>query len=222
MSNTCNRIVVGQAGHGLKFSTAADKWVKVYLENESFIESGSASFAQAFAEALGVIADVELHDLGRAKLRLNSIGRLLSNALTQYDQSMQLGEATGLLEHHASRLRDEGVTANYLRETLETAIQRRMLLAVDGIVDDVAETYESQGYRALMDAYSDMVREVKTLVTEADLSATEPTFEDVVAWQEFSWSVTSRMAKTLVFGQAIAMLNTLTLRFLTSDLAEAL
>ena len=107
MSNTCNvkELILP---HGSLESDA--EWATVYLNNEVLIESGSAFFAQGFAEAMGIVADVELHDLGRATMRRKSIDRLLGTALKKYEESVALDESTGLMDFHQERLRDAGIS----------------------------------------------------------------------------------------------------------------
>ena len=98
-----------------------------------------------------------------------------------------------------------------LHDTLLTAFANKLLLPVHGVAEEVLQEW-SIGYRGLMQRYLDRLRDIAAFVRNAELSPTPTEYDQGVAWQEFSWSLTTRMAEALAFGQAIAALNTLALR----------
>jgi hypothetical protein len=182
----------------------------MYRDSEICIESGSAYFAQAFAEALGLVSDIELHDTERAKLRLQSMGCLLEHALQQYGTASELGIENGLNAYHEKKLREEGLNFEGIRKVLDEAQNREFLREKDERINTLAATLDRQGYSDLMSLYVAQVRDIHKLA--AKLGASEEFGADSVAWQELGWKLTTLFAEALEVGKAIAILNTLTFR----------
>src|SRR5215217_2965341 len=93
----------------LEHRNSAARWDDLYRINEGFIESGSAYFSQAFAETLGLVSDIELHDLEQGQLRFACIRELLGHSMEQYKTCLELDERSGLGDHHEARLRSLGL-----------------------------------------------------------------------------------------------------------------
>lgn len=182
----------------------------VDLDHERFIESGSAYFAQAFAEVLGLVSDLELHDPRGAELKLRSMAFLLDRALEQYEAAVEFESQTGLSESHERKLREAGLDLEGVRQVLSEAQTRRLLSGGDERIEILATTFDRMGYPGLMSLYIGMVREIHDLVTVS--VGTEEPGNDGVAWQELGWKLTTLFAQTLEVGQAIAILNIFTFR----------
>lgn len=138
-----------------EFASGQDpvKWGTLYRENEKLIESGSAFFVQAFAEALGVVSDIELHDVNRAQIRLAAIAALLGQATKQYNGSMKMDDETGLGSYHESTLRKLGLDVQGVNAVLTEARGRGFVVASDDSIHRFATIFHEEGYRALMKKY---------------------------------------------------------------------
>jgi len=190
------------------------QWSSVYESNEEYIESGSAFFSQAFAEALALVSDLELHDVGRAWLRLEAISALLSDALEQYEASVELDSQTGLGDYHEARLREVGVNFDGFRRTLAEARSQDLVAISDERIDSIARILDDHGYAQLLGVYIDRVRDIRSLVAPRPLAFKPGDTIDAVVWQELGWKLTTRFARAIEIGQAIAILNTFMLRTL--------
>jgi hypothetical protein len=195
------------------------EWSKAYLDNEGYVESGSAYFAQAFAEALGLISDIELHNPTGARLRLRSMASLLEYALKEYKAAVEFGSATGLNEYHEESLREAGLNFEGVRQVLSEAQSRGFLKGHDEWIEMLPSTFDRTGYSGVMNLYIGRVQEIHKLTVTID--GNEGLGNDGVAWQELGWKLTALFTQTLEVGKAIAILNTLTFRLpegtLTSD-----
>lgn len=199
------------AGQGAAASEAS-----LYLDNERYIEAGSAYFGQAFAEALGLTSDIELHNLEGAGLRLRSIASLLEYALRQYEAAVEFGSRSGLNEYHERKLREAGLDPKGVRQVLGEALSRGFLMEDD---EQVAATFDRKSYSGLMSLYIGRVREIHTLT--ASMTESEKPEDDAVAWQELAWKLTTLFAQTLEVGKAIAILNIFTFRLPSGALGSA-
>jgi hypothetical protein len=199
-------------GHrdALREEEASGGWWKVYLGGEHHIESGSAYFSQAFAEALGLVSDLELHDLGRAGLRLRTMAILLEHALQQYDAAMEFGAQTGLTEHHERKLQEAGLDSGGIRQVLSEAQGRGLLSKDDERTELLTATFDRTGYPGLMSLYTGKVREIHELTVA--LGSSGESGDDMVWWQELGWKLMTLFTQTLGVGQAIAILNIFTFR----------
>jgi len=191
-------------------SRVSGEWWKVYLGNEQYIESGAAYFAQAFAEALGIVTALELHDPRGAELKISSIAYLLERALEQYEAAVEFSARSGLGEFHERRLREAGLDLGGVRQVLTEARNRDLLGMGDERIDMIAATFARVGYPGLMSHYTGKVREIYDLV--ASMRATGGPGDDAIAWQELGWKLTALFTQALEVGQAIAVLNCLTSR----------
>jgi hypothetical protein len=192
--------------------------VSLYLDSERHIEAGSAYFGQAFAEALGLISDIELHNPQGAGLRLQSIASLLDYALRQYDVSMEFGSKSGLIEYHERKLRESGLDLEGgIRQVLDVAHSRGFLMQNNERIEALIATFGRMGYSGLMSLYIERVRDIHNLAVTM-MSESEKPENDAVAWQELGWKLTTLFAQTLEIGKAIAILNTLTFRLLPSGI----
>jgi hypothetical protein len=180
-----------------------------YDQSEKYIESGSAYFAQAFAEALGLTSDLELHDLYRAELRLRSMDVLLAHALKEYDGALELYEQTGLFDYHERKLREAGLDLEGTRHVLREAGNRDFLLISEQLIESVAVAFDQVGYQGLMSLYLDKVHNIHHLVGSPSVTL-EPGTANGVAWQELGWKLTTLFTQAAQIGQAIAVLNTFT------------
>jgi hypothetical protein len=211
MTLICNVKVQTQAT--MSGDSSGDSWEFTINESERYIESGSAYFAQAFAEALSLISDLEVHNPERAGLRLQSMAFLLEHALKQYETSMEFGSRTSLDEYHERKLREVGLSFEGVRQVLSEAQSRRFLRLDDEQFETIAATFDQMGYRSLMDFYTAKVREIHDLTVTIG-GSNEPG-DGSVGWQELAWKLTTLFAQTLEVGKAIAILNTLTFRLLS-------
>jgi hypothetical protein len=202
----------------LRDKTVNGESSKVDLDHERYIESGSAYFAQAFAEALGLVSDLELHNPERAGLRLQSMTFLLDHALKQYEDAVEFGSQTGLSEYHERRLRESGLNLAGSRQVLNEAQSRGFIRENGELVEMLAATFDRKGYSGLMSLYIGRVRELRDLIV--DIGESEKLGADAVAWQELAWKLTTLFAQTLEVGKAIAILNILTFRLPASVLAS--
>jgi len=185
-------------------SQTSDPWADVYRENEKFVESGSAYFSQAFAEALGLVADIELHDVQRAELRLQAMSALLAAAMEQYERGMDIDSQTGLLKHHEERLREIGLNREGTTHTLEVGRQSGFIGLSDSHIHDIASILTESGYGVLMSRYLEMVQSIETLVDSEMHQQPDSTQRD---WQGAGWRITTAFTATAQFGQAIAVVN---------------
>jgi hypothetical protein len=181
-------------------------------DSEKHIESGSAYFAQAFAEALGLVSDVELHDPHRAELRLRSMDILIIHALKEYDKAGRIDTQTGLTEYHERALREAGLDFEGVRRVLLEAGQRDLLSANEQLVDSVAKTFDQEGYQGLMNLYLDKVHSLHSLIGSAAVAMEDRAASNGVAWQELGWKLITLFSQAHEVGQAIAVLNTFTYR----------
>lgn len=204
MASICNTVATTKGGAG---GTASD--VSLYLDSERYIEAGSAYFGQAFAEVLGLISDIELHNPEGAGLRLQSIASLLDYALRQYEASMEFGSKSGLIEYHDRKLREGGLDPEGIRRVLDVAHSRGFLMQNDERIEALTATFGRTGYSGLMSLYTGRVRDIHNLAVT--MSESEKP-DDAVAWQERAWKLATLFAQTLEIGKAIAILNTLTFR----------
>jgi hypothetical protein len=115
MALVCNKKV--------EVAPAASSEASLYLDAEHYIEAGSAYFGQAFGEALGLIADIELHNREGAGLRLGSIASLLEHALRQYETAVEKGLNSGLDQYHDQKLREAGLEPHGVRRVLTEALR---------------------------------------------------------------------------------------------------
>jgi hypothetical protein len=198
MALICN--VQTQENH----STGGD-WDELYSKNEGFIESGSAYFSQAFAETLGLVSDIELHNLEQAQLRLGSIRALLLHSLEQYRTSLDVDDRTGLANHHESTLRRELPDRRSIEQALSSGRANGYIAGNDEFIRRFSSEFHEEGYRALMNSYVDMVACIEALV---NAGSTEP----IVDWQGFTWQLTSGFSETMMFGQCIAVMNAVVYR----------
>lgn len=179
----------------------------VYLENESYVESGSAYFAQAFAESICLLSDLELHDPGRASLRLKATDFLLASAQKQYESALASGSTTGLNKYHEDMLRRAGLDFEKACRVLIEARRLGFLQADDQQIETLASTFNHVGYVGLMNLYMGKVREIRDLIAQQE----EPG-HNAVEWQELGWKLTTLFIEAIKVGKAIAILNTLTFR----------
>jgi len=185
------------------------EWDRLYFSNEHRIESGSAFFAQAFADALGVVTDLELHDPAGAELKLQSITFLLERALEQYEAAQEFESWTGLSEFHERRLREAGLNFEGVCRVLGEAANRTLLGSGAPQIESLATTFEEMGYAGLSNRYLARVREIRDLT--ASITAGDAP-RDGVAWQELGWKLIALFTTALEIGQAMAILNTFTFR----------
>lgn len=218
MAVICNVVVQSPSGSlSLDPSlaeTVGQEWRELYLNNEPNIESGSAYFSQAFAEAAGVTSDLELHDPRSAGLKLQSISFLLSRALEQYEAAVKFESWTGLSEYHERRLREAGLDLEGVRRVLHEAQDKGFLSGGEDRLESLALTFDREGYSALTRLYLDRVRHLRDLTTAA--SGDLATGGDLVAWQELGWKLIARFSQAAEIGQAMAILNTFTFRLQNS------
>lgn len=184
----------------------------IYDDSERYIESGSAYFAQAFAEALGLTSDLELHDPYRAELRLRSMDVLIAHALQEYDGALRLYEQTGLNDFHERKLREAGLDFEGTRHILLEAGDRDLLPANEQLINSVAKTFDQVGYQGLMNLYLDKVRSIHRLVGSPSVTVEPGAARNDVAWQELGWKLITLFTQAIQVGQAIAVLNTFTFR----------
>jgi len=218
MALVCNTVLSRQA-RSTSGQAATASEASLHLDNERYIEAGSAYFGQAFAEALGLISDLELHNPERAGLRLRSIASLLEYALGQYEASVEFGSRSGLNEYHERKLRDAGLDREGVRQVLREALSHGFLMEDDERIETLAANFDQIGYSDLMGLYIRRVREIHDLT--ATVSEGGEPGDDAVAWQELGWKLTTLFAQTLEVGKAIAILNTLTFRLPSGALASA-
>ena len=139
-SGRSRRVACSRNGHA-HGTAEGNEWNDIYLTNERFIESGSAYFSQAFAEALGLASDLELHDTERAQLRIQSIGALLSRAIDQYTTSLDVDDRTGLTEHHEGLLRSFGLDQKGVERVLLDGRGEGYVAADDQFIRHFASLY---------------------------------------------------------------------------------
>lgn len=176
---------------------------------ERCIEAGSAHFAQAFSEALGLISDLENNDPAGARLRLKSMAALTGSALQHYKSAGEIGGETGLTEQHARRLRQAGLDARGVGRVMGEAERRGFWRRDGAIAETLAAALENKGYPGMMSLYLEKVQEIHDYALAAG-SGEAPV--DAVAWQELGWKLTALFGRALEMGKAIAILNTLTFR----------
>jgi hypothetical protein len=205
MSLICNVRTQIDPGQG---ATADEP--SLYLDNERYIEAGSAYFGQAHAEAMGLVSDIELHNFEGAGLRLRSIASLLEYALRQYDDAVEFGSRSGLTKHHQRKLREAGLDYEGVRRVLGEALSRGFLADDDERIEMVAATFDQRGYSGLMGLYIGRVREIHTFTLS--MSGSEKPEGDAVVWQELAWKLSTFFSQTLEVGKAIAILNIFTFR----------
>jgi len=184
---------------------SGSNWERLYQENERFIESGSAYFSQAFAEALGLVSDIELHDPNRGQLRLAAIASLLDHAIEQYATSIIVDADTGLGDYHDKLLRDSGLNFSGTVTVLEESRAKGFIPATNDFVREFAKIFDEHGYRALMEHYLLKVHKVRDLVSPMPDMTGEGASSAV--WQDLGWRLTASFADAMGFGQAIAVLN---------------
>jgi len=215
MTLICNvKEQISNSGQG---ASAGD--TSLYLDSERHVEAGSAYFGQAFAEALGLISDIELHNPEGAGLRLQSIASLLDYALRQYEASMEFGSKSGLIEYHERKLREGGLDPEGIRHVLDVAHSRGFLMQDDEWIEALTATFGRMGYSGLMSLYTGRVRDIHNLAVT--MSESEKPEGNAVAWQELGWKLATLFAQALEIGKAIAILNTLTFRLPSGMLASA-
>jgi len=210
MALICNRQQQGPA----REASASD--ASLYLDNERYVEAGSAYFAQAFAEALTLISDVELHNIEGAELRLRSISSLLDYALRQYEAAVEFGTKSGLNEYHERKLRKAGLDREGARQVLGEALNCGFSTEDDKRTEMLAAKFDQIDYSGLMHLYIKRVRELHDFAFSA--SEGQKLADDAVAWQELGWKITTSFTQTLELGKAIAILNTLTFRLPSGSL----
>ncbi|MCA9863262.1 MAG: hypothetical protein KC432_09585 [Thermomicrobiales bacterium] len=208
MALICNTVEMHVHPEGGDYATT--EWTKLYLSNEHRIESGSAFFAHAFAEALGIVSALELRDPDSAELKLDSIVFLLDRALEQYAAAAEFEAWTGLNAYHERRLREAGLGFAGVSRVLEEAAKRNLLSVGAQRIEAVAHTFEADGYAGLTDQYLELVRAIRAVALEASASGITP--KTAVAWQELGWKLTALFSSALEIGQAMAILNTFTFR----------
>jgi len=205
MAQICNKVEeLAQKPKQRADDTIGD-WESVYRENERFVESGSAYFSQAFAEALGLVSDIELHDVERARVRLEAVSMLLDYAIQQYTTSVDVDDRTGLQQFHESRLRDIGLDYEGTVRTLQVARAQGYIVASDDIIESISRTFSEQGYRALAERFIRKVRDIRGLATDATTEVDENTTGAI--WQGIAWRLTSAFAHAMEFGQSMAVMN---------------
>jgi hypothetical protein len=203
MAMVCNKVVESAAsGRGQE----GGQWEALYRDNETFVEHGSAYFSQAFAEALGIVSDIELHDLERARLRLGAIMTLLYHAIQQYEAGLDADARTGLEAFHEDRLRKAGLDFEGAASTLKSGRLQGYIVADDDFIDRLSRIFSEEGYRALMDHYLRKVRNIHSLVSDAPTDA-EVRAGTPMMWQEFTWRLLSAFTDAMGFGQSIAVMN---------------
>jgi len=182
----------------------------LYLDTERSIEAGSAYFGRAFAEAIGLICDIELHDREGAALRLRSVASLLEHALREYEVALDLGSRSGLNEYHERKLRAAGLEPDEVRRVLAEAQSRGFLIEDDDRIETLAAKFDLEGHLGLMGLYMGKVREIYTLAVDV-IDADEPQ-NKAVEWQELGWRLTALFTQALQVGKVLAILNTFTFR----------
>ncbi len=207
MAAICNR---QQALAVPQESPSGEEKTELYGESEKHIESGSAYFARAFAEALGLVSDLELRDLYRAELRLRSMSVLITHALKEYDSASRISAQTGLIDYHERMLREAGLNFEGTQRTLLEAGNRDLLPADEQLVNSVAKTFDQAGYQALTNLYLDKVDSIHRLVSSPPVTLENGGTTDGVAWQELGWKLITLFTQATQIGQSIAVLNTFT------------
>lgn len=206
MSIFCNAQVESPTGEAHGVDIEAGDWGSLYRQNEKAIESGSAYFSQAFAEALGLVSDVELHDLEQARLRLGAIASLLGHAIREYDISLDIDTRTGLGDFHEGQLRKSGLNSEGTVRVFGRAREQGYIVASDDFIARISRMFSEHGYRALMDQYLHKVRNIHDLVSSAAPAANKDG-GSAKMWQGFVWQLTSAFADTMWLGQSIAIMN---------------
>lgn len=208
MSLICNT----QQEEQLASPNVHGEWSGIYARNEVHIEAAAAYFARAFGEALSLVADLELHDVRRAELRIQSIATILSNALDEYSESARMDQETGLGKHHQKLLVEAAAKVGGFDVVLREARTRGFINVTNEQITELTVALE-QSYANLMDVY---LREVGAIADLANLVSARPLGGDAIAWQELAWKLCSAFSRAMGLGQAIAVLNTYTLRAVPS------
>jgi len=206
MALICNVVQNVAQTEGPEGHSSNGDWGEVYRRNERFIESGSAYFSQAFAEALGLVSDLELHNRERAQLRLASISALLGHSVEQYSTSLDIDDRSGLAEHHEATLHRLGLDLRGTEQALTDGRHSGYIVADDHLIRRLALLFHEQGYRALMDAYLEKVISIQSLIRPGELT------ETVSDWQGLTWQLTSAFTDAMMFGQCIAVMNAVAYR----------
>jgi hypothetical protein len=188
---------------------APERWDDVYRENERYVESGSSYFSHAFSEALGLVADIEMHDLERATLRAEAISALLAAAQEQYRLSMDIDHRSGLMQYHESQLRHHGLDKEGLTEALRQGRRAGYISMADESIKEFVDTFNSQGYDALMECYLTKVAGIQDLVLAMGQPSTDVPGLD---WQGVGWRLVTSFGDAIQYGQSIAVMNSVTYR----------
>jgi hypothetical protein len=165
---------------------------------------------QAFAEALGLVSDIELHLSDGPNMRLQSITSLLSHAIRQYVAAVECGDRSGLNKYHEKRLQQAGLNSEGIRRVLHEASNRGFLKEDNGLIEKFATASKEVRFSELMSLYIAKIREIYDLA--AFTNENEQPSRDPVALQELSWKITALFAQALEVGKAIAILNIFTFR----------
>jgi len=174
-------------------------WEKAYSDSDKLIASGSAYFAQAFADVLGLVSDEELNDLSRGRLRLLSADALLRRAIREYESAADFDSQTGLDEYHQTVLESAGYDENGTLSALLSATGDGTLSLNRELLEGIAELFVRRGYRELMQSYVARLHKIQALLREAIAH-----FDQKAGT---TWMLLAAFTEALQVGQAIAVLN---------------
>jgi len=199
MSAICNTV---QQEEPTSFAgrSSLNPWQQAYLDSDKLVASGSAYFAQAFADVMGLVSDEELNDPARGRLRLCSIGSLLDEAIREYEAAADFDARSGLDEYHERALRQAGLDEDGTRTVLSTAVSDGFLSLNRELFEEVAFTFANRGFAALMQSYVQRLRNIREVLGDEN-DKSERT-------RGFTWVLLTGFTDALQVGQAIAVLNT--------------
>jgi len=125
-----------------------------------------------------------------------------------------MDDRSGLAEHHEGNLRALGLDQQGTEDALINGRASGFLALDDQSIRNFAIQFHQRGYRALMNEYLDKLREIESMVAEGSTidAAAEPGIDALADWQGLTWQLSAAFADAMMFGQSIAVMNSIAYR----------
>lgn len=181
----------------------------LYDRVDAPVATGSAHFMRAGAELHLLHVDLELGDIRLAAVRVASAQAALAAAIADYESSHQVAIELGFYPLHDERLRAWGGGEFGILDLLSESRERGLISMDDESASAIAGRYADGGDEAAFTGFITAVKSYTAELAAFDMAAAN---REPVIWQRFAWTAISGFDQLRIYGQALAIINTLRLQ----------